>query len=246
MYHWTLSRQILQRFPLRQANIREKEGPSLGKIQGKIPHQQIPYAMKFEDRYLQERLQDKSDAPAEMRWNLPRQFASSKWKTKSYILSPSEEWILPAASTINPEEREFVVDSGASMHMVSNKDINKAELETARISKNPTIVMTANGEVPAKEKATVYFGELDLFVSVMLLENTPAVPSRGTLCEVFGYSYHWSHKPHLIKKGKKNSLRHIESYTIRRTWFIHEFLYLLNLSYIFIAGNCDRNGNFQQ
>ena len=56
VYHRTLSRQILQRFPLRQANIREKEGPSLGKIQGKIPHQQSPYAMKFEDRYLQERL----------------------------------------------------------------------------------------------------------------------------------------------------------------------------------------------
>ena len=56
-----------------------------------------------------------------------------------------------AASTINPEERErkrerVVVDSGASMHMVSKKDINEAKLETVRISKNPTMVMTANGK----------------------------------------------------------------------------------------------------
>ena len=133
--------------------------------------------------------------------NLPAQ----KGRQRATFYSPSEEWILPAASTINPEEREFVVDSGASMHMVSKKDINKAELETVRISKNRTMVMTANGEVPAKEKATVYVGELDLFVTVMLLENTPAVPSRGKLCEEFGYSYHWTigQKPHLIKKGKK-------------------------------------------
>ena len=33
-----------------QANIRENKGPSLGKIQIKLPHQRNPYAMKFEDR----------------------------------------------------------------------------------------------------------------------------------------------------------------------------------------------------
>ena len=48
------------------------------------------------------------------------------------------------------------------MHMVSKKDLNKAELETVRISKNWTIVMTATGEVPAKEEATVYVRELAL------------------------------------------------------------------------------------
>ena len=35
---------------LRQASIREKEGPSIGKIQVKIPHQRSPHAMKFEDQ----------------------------------------------------------------------------------------------------------------------------------------------------------------------------------------------------
>ena len=74
---------------------------------------------------------------------------------------------MPAASTIKPEEREFVVDSGASKHMVSRKDLNSAEVETMRISKNPTTVMTANGEVQTREEATVYVKELDLFVTVM-------------------------------------------------------------------------------
>ena len=40
------------------------------------------------------------------------------------------------------------------MRMVSKKDLNSAELETMRMSKNTTTVMTANGEVRAREEAT--------------------------------------------------------------------------------------------
>ena len=72
-----------------------------------------------------------------------------------------------------PDEREFVVDSGACKHMVSKKDLNSAELETVRVSKNPTTVVTANGEVQTREEATVYVKQLDLFVKVVLLEETP-------------------------------------------------------------------------
>ena len=92
-----------------------------------------------------------------------------------------EEWVLPAASTKEPEEREFVVDSGASIREVSKKDLNSAELETMRTSRSPTTVMTANGEVQTREEATVYVEQLDLFVTVMLLEETPAVLSLETL-----------------------------------------------------------------
>ena len=41
------------------------EGPSLNKIQVKLPHQRSPYAVKFEDRSQEERRVDKSDVPAE-------------------------------------------------------------------------------------------------------------------------------------------------------------------------------------
>ena len=60
-----------------------------------------------------------------------------------------------AMSRLEPEEREFVVDSGASMHMVSKKDQNEAELETVRVWKNATMVLSASGEVLAKEEATL-------------------------------------------------------------------------------------------
>ena len=128
-----------------------------------------------------------------------------KEKDKAAFYFPTEEWVLPAASTKETEEKEFVVDSGASMHMVSKKDLNSAELETMRTSRSPTTVMTANGEVQTREEATVCVKQLDLFVKVMLLEETPAVLSLGKLCEDHGYTYHWisGQKPHLIRNGKR-------------------------------------------
>ena len=46
------------------------------------------------------------------------------------------------------------------MHMLSKKDLNSAEMETVRVSKSPTTVVTANGEVQTEE-ATVSVKELD-------------------------------------------------------------------------------------
>ena len=65
--------------------------------------------------------------------------------------------------------------------------------------------MTANGEVQIREEATVFVKELDLFVTVVLLEETPAVLSLGKLCQDHGHTYHWTsgQKPHLTKYGKK-------------------------------------------
>ena len=71
------------------------------------------------------------------------------------------------------------------MHVVSKKHLNAAELETTMISRNPTTVITANGEVQTREEASVYVEELD-FATVMLLEETPAVISLGKLCEDHG------------------------------------------------------------
>ena len=73
-------------------------------------------------------------------------------------LHPSENRCLPA-STLKPEEREFVVDSGASMHMISKKDLSNAEIDTLTKSCSPTIVTTANGEVQTHEEAIVHVKE---------------------------------------------------------------------------------------
>ena len=86
------------------------------------------------------------------------------------------------------------------MHMISRKDSNSAELETVTTSRSPTTVITANGEVQTHEEATVYVKELDIFLTMKVVENTPSVLSLGKLCDEHGYSYEWinGQKPNLI------------------------------------------------
>ena len=76
-------------------------------------------------------------------------------------------------------------------------------MDTLTKSCSPTIVITANGEVQTHEEATVYVKELDIFLTMKVLENTPGVLSLGKLCDENGYSYEWinGQKPHLIKNG---------------------------------------------
>ena len=68
------------------------------------------------------------------------------------------------------------------MHMISKKDLSDAEMDTLTKSCSPTIVITANGEVLTHEEATVYVKELDIFLTMKVLENTPAALSLGKLC----------------------------------------------------------------
>ena len=124
--------------------------------------------------------------------------------------------------------------------MVSKRDLNSAELATMRTSRSPTMVMTANGEVQTREEATENVKELDLFVTVMVLDETPAVLSlEETLWGSWVYipldqrSETTSHQ-----KKKENWLQYFKLCAIRSPWFINEFLYNAHsyFSIIFITG----------
>ena len=118
--------------------------------------------MKFEDRSHEETERQQRCAQSKA-WNLAKNVYKLKEKEKAAFYFPAEECVLPAASTKEPEEREFVVDSAASMHVVSGKDLNSAELETMRTSRSPTTVMTVNGKVQTREETTENVKQLDLF-----------------------------------------------------------------------------------
>ena len=172
----------------RHTKIRDKN-PSLGYICPGEPHQRSPNAPKFEDRSLEETEWQEQGA-REAAWKLAKNVLKFKEHQRAAFFSPSENRCLPA-STLIPEEREFVVDSGASMHMISKKDVSDAEMDTLTKSCSRTIVITANGEVQTHVKATVYVKEVDIFLTMKDLDNTPAVLSLGKLCDENGYSYEW-------------------------------------------------------
>ena len=164
----------------------------LGKIHVKPRHQPKSLRYKNSRTWSHEETERQERCARSRAWNLAKNRHKLKENDKTTFDSPAEEWVLLAASTKETEKREFVVASGACVHMVNKRDGgNSAELEAMRTSRSPTTVMTANGDVQTREEATVYVKELDLFVTVMLLDETPAVLSLGKLCEDHGYTYHW-------------------------------------------------------
>ena len=169
----------------RHTKIRD-QNPSLGYICPGEPHERSPNAPKFEDRS-QEETEWQEQGAREAAWKLAKNVFKLKEHERATFFPHSENRCLPA-STLG---REFVVDSGASMHMISKKDLSNAEMDTLTKSYSPTIVKTANGEVQTHEEAIVYVKELDIFLTMKVLENTPAVLSLGKLCDENGYSYEW-------------------------------------------------------
>ena len=132
----------------RHTKIRD-QNPSLGYICPGEPDERSPNAPKFEDRP-QEETEWQEQGAREAAWKLAKSVIKLKEHERATFFSPSENRCLPA-STLKPEEREFV-DSGASMHMISKKDLSDAEMDTLTKSCSFTIVITANGEVQTHEE----------------------------------------------------------------------------------------------
>ena len=98
---------------VRHTKIRD-QNPSLGMICPGEPHQRNPNAPKFEDRS-QEETEWQEQGARQAAWKLAKSVPKLKEKDKATFFSLSEIMCLPA-STLKPEEREFVVDSGASIN----------------------------------------------------------------------------------------------------------------------------------
>ena len=114
---------------------------------------------------------------------------NSTKESQDTFYSLAEAWIMPAPSSKKPEERQFVIDSGAHMHMISKKNLTSGEVDTLKRFRKPITVEIANGEVQTNEEAQVYVHDLHFFVTVQLLEDTPAVLSLGKLRMLV-----WQHK----------------------------------------------------
>ena len=129
------------------------------------------------------------------------------------------------------------------MHMISRKDLNSAELENFDdVEKVHTTATTANGKVQTHEEATVYAKGLVIFLTMKVLDNTPAVLSLGKLCDENGNSYEWINvqKLHLIKNGFRIQCNTENFDPIVVSWFVIEFflqLSLFNINDTFKTGN---------
>ena len=99
------------------------------------------------------------------------------------------------------------MDNAVEVRMLHHKnELTPIEKVTIRGSKEPTVITTANGKGESTEETTVYVNDLEVFVAIVPLENSPAVLSPGLFCTDLRCSCEW-------KKGESPSLMKDENVT---------------------------------
>ena len=101
--------------------IRDRKGPSRGVIPKCEPHERNPCAPRIEERTQGATLHQERCARG-VAWDLAKHIYKLKNTDKATFYPPVEARAAPAPTSKSPEEREFVVDSGATMHMLSKQD----------------------------------------------------------------------------------------------------------------------------
>ena len=129
---------------------------------------------------------------------------SWKHRGKRNDTLPTKIWKERSLQTFNQKKENFVDDSGASMLRAEQK---RSDLSRIRIrgSRHPATVITKNGSTEANEWAIVYVEDMDMFVTVQLLEDTPAALSLGK----HGCSNEWKGRqtPNLVENDRTLQIR---------------------------------------
>ena len=103
-------------------------------------------------------------------WNLAKNVLSSRMQDKATFYSPVE------AGQCRRPLRNY-----QKSVMRKKRDLSSHEMDTMKRSRHPTVVTTSNGEVQTFEEVQIYVHDLALFVTVNLLDETPAVSARKAL-----------------------------------------------------------------
>ena len=135
------------------------------------------------------------------------------------VAAPSFE---SKSSPSGPKPRRYIVDSGASFHLVDPGTLSRRERNTIEDLDEPIPLDTANGEVNVTQRCRVFIAELSIYVWAFLHEDTVCCLSLGLLVERMGFRFEWSpgQAPQLIGTDKDGA-RRVQCYPHYNVPFIH-------------------------
>ena len=166
--------------------------------------------------------------------------ASSERETELHSPRPRRNGYSLPASTKEPEEREFVVDSGASMHTVS-KTLTLLSWRPWRHQGVRRRWWRRTARCKPEKKRRYMSNNWTYSSLLCFFKKTPAVLSLEKLCEEHGYTHHCKKRSQTTRhqKGQEHGLQYIKLSTTCDSWNNTEF-FLYNaficLVIIFITG----------
>ena len=90
------------------------------------------------------------------------------------------------------DTREYIIDTGASRHAVSEDDLTESETATIRPTEEILVLETGNGDVTYDRECDVYVQSLKCIMTVLVApKGAPSVLSVGKLVQDHGILFQW-------------------------------------------------------
>ena len=114
----------------------------------------------------------------------------------------------PKPTALYAATRSFVIDSGASYHLIGYKQLTEKEKGSIRPIKEPLRIQSANGIIIVDKEVHIFVPALNVSVWAQLMQDCPAVLPLGILCSRQGWTYEWqnSKNPTLSKGSRRITL----------------------------------------
>ena len=105
----------------------------------------------------------------------------SENRNRFFTPSPADSFFFTLSNFIERERIQWTREL-PSFHMMSYSDSTPKEQETIQNSKDPSVIVTANGTIHTTEEATVYVCDLDMLVQVFFFWKNHLRYSRWVTC----------------------------------------------------------------
>ena len=150
---------------------REKKGPTLGIIQQCGRGSRWLNALSSEQPgscadFSEANMEFARKKPSDLHNNICKPTGTCTQACLNFFRPPNrttQEKVVASLSDCEHEDREFIVDSGTSLSMISKLELTCGGKDAIRRSKEPTVITTANGRAESTEEETVYVNDLDVF-----------------------------------------------------------------------------------
>ena len=120
------------------------------------------------------------------------------------ISDPEKNSAAPTLTAAYAARRSFVIDSGASNHLIGYNQLTPKEKGSIRQIAEPQRLQSANGIVAVDKEVHVFVPALNISVWAKLMDDCPAILSLGILCTRQGWTYEWQNgKSPTLSKGTR-------------------------------------------
>ena len=117
----------------------------------------------------------------------------------------------PPPTAAYAARRSFVIDSGASQHLIGFDKLTPKEKGSIRSIAEPQRLQSANGIVTVDKEVHIFVPALNTSVWAHLMDDCPAILSMGNLCSKQGWTYEWKtgQSPTLSKGTRRITLTQV-------------------------------------